>query len=90
LILEPDKPPFIFNRDPLRPGSVAEALHDTVEKQYAHLGFGIRHHTKLPKYEVRGINWKGKGINGTDIVWMWVPQTRAAMVVKAVESKRDK
>ncbi len=79
------KQDFIFNREPLRPGSVAEYINETVLSQYEHLGFGNRINGTT-KYQVNGIRIRGAGIDGTDIVGMWCPRTRAAVIVKAVRA----
>lgn len=83
------KADFIYNRDPFRPGSIGEGLDDVVKAQYTHLGFGERSFKRfVTKYIVRGVRWRGAGIDDTDIVWMWCPQTKACVVIKAVRSER--
>jgi hypothetical protein len=79
------KQDFIFNRQPVRPGSVADTLNEVVADQYSHIGFGLRSNG-LTKYIVHGIRLRGAGLDGTDIVWMWNPVTKAAVVVKAVRA----
>jgi hypothetical protein len=79
------KQPFVFNKQPLRPGSVQEAFDDTVQKQYEHLGFGVKTNG-LTKYLVKGIRLKGHGVDATDVVMMYAPQMKAAVVVKVVRA----
>jgi hypothetical protein len=78
-----EKQPFVFNKEPARPRSISETIDDTVAKQYEHLGFGVRMNGTT-KYEVHGIRFKGAGVDGTDVVWMWCPQTKACVTVRAV------
>jgi hypothetical protein len=78
------QPNFVTNREPLRPGSLPDAIDEVVQQQYEHLGFGIRHYSKLPKYMVKGLRLNGVGVLDTDVVMMYCPQTKAAVVVKAV------
>ena len=77
------KQDFISNRQPLRPGSVTEAIDEVVQAQYEHLGFGVNSFG-LTKYIVKGLRLKGIGILDTDVVMMYCPQTKACVVVKAV------
>jgi hypothetical protein len=79
------KADFFFNKDPQRPGSIAEAVDETVAKQYAHLGFGTRMNGTT-KYAVRGLRFTGAGVDGTDVVFMWCPQTKAVVVIGAVRA----
>ena len=76
------KADFIWNKDPLRPGSIADQFKEAVDAQYEHLGFGIGVYTKLPKYWVRGLRIH---VGEFDQVWMWCPSTKAAVVVRVVK-----
>jgi hypothetical protein len=77
------KQDVIFNKDPARPRSIKEVFDDVVANQYGHLGFGLRSN-KLPKYQVNGIRYHGVGVDDTDVVFMWCPQTKACVVIKVV------
>jgi hypothetical protein len=70
---------------PLRPGTIDDGFDGVVQSQYEHMGFGKRFNG-LTKIVVKGIRFKGAGIDDTDVVWMWCPATRVATVVKVVRA----
>jgi len=75
--------PNKWNRDPLRPGSVADALTDAMNQQFAHLS---RDGTR----DVRGLDLRGTMVDGfqTGSVWMWwnTPTTKSAVVIRVEEA----
>ena len=77
------KQDFVFNKEPARPRSIHGVFDDVVNKQYEHLGFGYKYRG-ITKYQVNGMRFKGVGVDGTDVVFMWCPQTKACVVIKVV------
>ncbi len=68
--------PFIWNRVPLRPGSVIDELRDATQQQYDHMAYSGR-------FVVKGLDY----IEKHQKVFMWAPANHRACVIRAVERK---